>query len=255
MPSYTEQTISEINKYISFILELKVRNEKNGNKADLLFRGQDIDRPLLPKIARLTLKGSDTMNIEKLMLTEFKRGIPPLAEFKLESNLNWDLLALAQHHGLPTRLLDWTYSALVALWFTVKSPPQKDSSGNFENGVVWVLSALKEDFRTDTETIDPLSNKITKIFRPSVVTRRISAQAGVFTVHKINANNQIIRFETHKDFAHKLSKILIPHSQFAAIRKQLHILGVNSSTVFPYLDGYGKHLEWRYSYYSDELTK
>lgn len=245
-------TIKNIKEYIDLIEKIKTRNKQNANNADLIFRGQPVDKPLLPKLARLELKGS-MANMERLMLAEFKRGSLPLTEFKPENN--WDWLALAQHHGLPTRLLDWSYSALAALWFAVERPPHKNDNGNFENAVVWILSALVDDFRTNTEKIDPLSNKITKIFRSTVVSRRISAQAGLFTVHKINENGKMIKFETNKEFKNKLTKAIIPYEQFPSIRKQLHVLGVNNSTIFPDIDGFCRHLEWRYSKYSDESDK
>ena len=227
-------------------------NEAKENREEFLFRGQGVDRPLLPKLSRLHLNGT-IINVEKLILAEFKRGILPLTEFKPDNN--WDLLALAQHHGLPTRLLDWTYHALVALWFAVERPAQKNNKDEFENGVVWILAANVADFRTDTEETDPLSNKITKIFRSSVVSRRISAQAGVFTIHKINDNDKVVKFETHAEFKTKLTKAIIPASQFASIRKQLSVLGVNNSTVYPDIDGFCKHLERRFSKLEDERKK
>ncbi|MEP2772368.1 MAG: FRG domain-containing protein [Fulvivirga sp.] len=250
MSQSKRHTINSINEYIDIIDEIRLANKKKGNKADIIFRGQMVDRPLLPKIARLKLNGS-MAKVEELMLLEFKRGALPLTEFKPENN--WDWLALAQHHGLPTRLLDWSYSALVALWFAVERPPNKTEDGDLENGVVWVLLGEVDDFRTNTDEVDPLSNKITKIFRSTVVSRRISSQSGLFTVHKINSNGKMIRFETNREFKNKLHKLIIPHSEFSAIRKQLHILGVNNSTIFPDIDGFCRHLEWRYSKFNDEI--
>lgn len=251
MTATNTHEINDVTDFITLIDKITINNKQNGNNADLLFRGQQIDRPLLPKLARLRLKGS-IKNMEKLILDEFKRGAIPLTEFKPENN--WDWLALAQHHGLPTRLLDWSYSALVALWFAVEKPPII-TDGKEENAVVWVLSALVDDFRTNTEEIDPLSNKITKILRSTVVSRRISAQSGVFTVHKINESGKIVKFETHEKFKNKLQKVVIPHEKFPSIRKQLNVLGVNNSTIFPDIDGFCRHLEWRYSKYSDEIDK
>lgn len=245
---HTPETIHSVKDLIDLIEKIKSANKTVGNNAELLFRGQNIDKPLLPKLARVNLKGK-IANMEKLMLDEFKRGILPLSEFKPENN--WDLLALAQHHGLPTRLLDWTYNALVALWFAVCHPPIEEKT-KVHDGVLWVLSGLVEDFRTDTDTIDPLSNKITKIFRSRVITRRISAQAGVFTVHKINEQGKMIAFEKNRNFKEKLVKVIVPHAEFAAIRKQLGILGLHSYAVFPDIDGFCKHLEWRFSWYKDE---
>lgn len=252
MPKYKSIKIQNITDFVALIEDVKTNSENINNKSDLLFRGQSSDKPLLPKLSRLNLNGEITI-IEKLILKEFQRGILPLSEFQPSNN--WDLLALAQHHGLPTRLLDWTYSALVALWFAVCRPPQTNASGTKENGVVWILNAEVDDFRNDTEKIDPLSNKITKIFRSTVVSRRISAQSGVFTVHKINENGKMISFETNKNFNTKLTKAIIPANEFASIRKQLHILGVNNASIFPDIDGYCKHLEWRYSKMTDETEK
>ena len=245
MNQLTCTKIRTLSDYINEIDIIKKKSEKYENKAELLFRGQRQEQhSLLPKLARLELNG-EIANIEKLMLDEFRRACVPLAEFQPENN--WDLLALAQHHGLPTRLLDWTYSALVALWFAVQKEPQVS-----ENGVVWVLNANTSDFRDTSVQEDPLSNKITKIFRSRVVSQRISAQSGAFTVHKINAGGKMVKFETHKHFKAKLSKIIIPAKSFADIRKSLMIMGINHSTVFPDIDGLCQHLERRFSKLKDE---
>lgn len=245
-------TIASVTEFIQLIEQVKEANEKNGNNSELLFRGQSIDRPLLPKIARLNRRIKSIAKTEELILAEFERGILPLSEFKPLNN--WDLLALAQHHGLPTRLLDWTFSALVALWFAVEQAPRKNAQGDCENGVIWILAGEVDDFRTNATQIDPLQNKITKIFRSTVITRRISSQSGVFTIHKIMDDGSIVKFETHQTFKNKLTKSIIPYSVFPKIRKQLSILGVHGATVFPDIDGFSRHLEWRFAKHSDELS-
>lgn len=246
------ETIKSASDFVEYVSDFKRENETLGNNAELLFRGQGVDKPLLPKIARLNLRiNTDRIaKTEKLILKEFERGILPLSEFRPDNN--WDLLALAQHHGLPTRLLDWTYNALAALWFAVQSEPTKDENGNPMNGVVWILAAEVNDFRTNTDKTDPLSNKITKIFRSTVVSRRISAQSGVFTVHKINDIGKMYQFETVSNFKDKLTKLIIPQEDFADIRSELNILGVNHFTIFPDLDGFCQHLTWRFAKKNDE---
>lgn len=245
------ERITDIKSYLELIETIKSKNEKLGNKSDLLFRGQGVDKTLLPKIARIDLNGSIS-KIETLILNEFKRGVVPLSEFKPENT--WDLLALAQHHGLPTRLLDWSYNALVALWFAVEKPAIKDERGVCQNGVVWILSPELSDFNIDTKKENPLEIKITKIFRSSVVSRRISAQAGVFTVHGINKEGKLVNFESNKKYKSKLTKVVIHYRDFARIREQLHILGVNNFTIFPDIDGFCKHLTWRHSKFDDEFA-
>jgi hypothetical protein len=244
--------IENVSDYIAFVENLKEQNEASGNNAELLFRGQGADKPLIPKIGRLNLRinTNSILRTEKLILEEFRRGILPLTEFKPENN--WDLLALAQHHGLPTRLLDWSYSALIALWFAVDNPPQKNKKGVAQDGVVWILAAEVKDFRTDTTTADPLDNNITKIFRSNVVSRRISAQSGVFTVHKILEDDRLIRFENNKNYKNKLTKLLIKGDNFARLRKQLSMLGIHYASIYPDIDGFCRNLEWRFAKKDDE---
>lgn len=248
------KTIESITQYISYIEKKRIEIEKGDIRKELLFRGQPIDRPLLPKLARLGVRifENDLLTTEKIILEEFKRGITPLSELKPENN--WDLLALAQHHGLPTRLLDWSSNALVALWFAVEQPAKYNpEKKEHEDGVVWILQAEKNDFRKATNEKDPLSNEVTKIFRSSIISRRISAQAGIFTVHKINEGDRVIKFETHRRFKDKLEKLVIPANRFPVLRKQLNALGINNSTIFPDIDGLCKHLQWKYMNYQDEI--
>jgi hypothetical protein len=76
------------------------------------FRGMaDAAWPLATSLTRL---GGDFGRLERHLIRNFRKYA------YLESGDNaslWNLLALAQHHGLPTRLLDWTYSPYVALHF------------------------------------------------------------------------------------------------------------------------------------------
>jgi hypothetical protein len=245
--------VSSVTEFIQVVNEVKRLNEEKGNNAELVFRGQSADWPLVPKLGRLNLRISTNSKLktEQLILEEFERGVVPLSEIQPENN--WDLLALAQHHGLPTRLLDWSYNALVALWFAVRQPPIEED-GELCDGIVWILAADVADFKTDTKLSDPLNNNITKVFRPRVVSRRISSQSAVFTVHKILENDRMINFQIHTKYRNKLTKLVIYSEKFVEIRKELNILGINHGSVFPDIDGFCKHLEWRFARMSDEPT-
>lgn len=242
------EPVESIVEYISRIEEIKIKSENKGNKSELLFRGQREDLPLLPKLARLKLNGN-LLDVEKLILEEFKRSCSSFTEIQPDNN--WDLLALAQHHGLPTRLLDWSYSALVALWFAVQKEPE-EHQGLKKNGVVWVLCPEVEDFRDTSKDEDPLSNKITKIFRSRVMSKRISAQSGVFTIHKVMEENKLISLEKNKVFKKGLMKIIISAEFFPSIRKSLSMLGTNDAQIFPDMDGLCRYLERRFSKLNDE---
>lgn len=242
--------INSVSEYVEYITEFKKKEEEKGNNNELLFRGQSQDWPLKPKIVRVSHRiNNDVLKTEKLIINEFERGILPLTQYSPENN--WDLLALAQHHGLPTRLLDWTYNALTALWFTVENPPTTEDD-IAKNGVVWILASETEDFNLDIKNSMPLDNKPTKIFRSKVVSNRISSQSGVFTIHKINKSGSTFKFETLKTFKNKLTKLIITGQNFSQIRKELSMMGVNSFSIYPDLDGFCKHLTWRFAKKSDE---
>jgi hypothetical protein len=72
MASYKAENIETISDFVNIVEQIKHQSEQVGNFAELLFRGQNIDKPLLPKLGRLRLNG-DIINVEKLMLSEFQR--------------------------------------------------------------------------------------------------------------------------------------------------------------------------------------
>jgi hypothetical protein len=239
--------VISVGEYVSAVNEKKIIEETSDNNVDFLFRGQPYDWPLLPELARMAPKG-EMKKIEELVMEEFKRTGSTLAEHNPVNN--WEWLALARHYGLPTRLLDWSFNALAGLWFAVSDQPQCIADPNKKYGVVWIFVPNIADFRNDTKFTDPLSNKITKVFRPKIISRRISAQSAAFTVHKINEGDRIVEFQRHKQFKDKLTKLKIPYQYFSEIKHQLDIYGVNSYSLFPDLDGLCSYLKWRYFHIS-----
>ena len=82
----------------------------------------------------------------------------------------WEWLAIARHHGLPTRLLDWTRNPLVAAYFAVEKQHDGDS----------VVYAYHNERMIETDRYpDPFDRKKVGKFVPTHVTRRITAQVGV----------------------------------------------------------------------------
>lgn len=253
MKKIPEKTILNLVDFFKSIDVIRQGIQKSGNNADLLFRGQNVDKPLLPKIARLKLRSPNLplKQTEKLIMSEFKREYMQYADMQPQNE--WDVMALAQHHALPTRLLDWTTNPLIALWFAVGECPIEYKNPN-NNGVFWILGADKSDYLNldDTEAKGPYSNSKTMIFRPKAVARRISAQSGLFTAHKINKDGKMLALDHNVAYKAKLTKFLIPYNEMKFLRKSLIDIGINPTSIYPDLDGLCKKLQSRFAKYDDE---
>ncbi|MBR8245017.1 FRG domain-containing protein [Burkholderia multivorans] len=211
---------------------------QDDGRAARLFRGQcNAGWALAPSIAR----GRSTPDIEARMLDEFMRSALPHLE--PAPNLDaCDWLAIAQQHGMRTRLLDWSGSALAALWFAVRSASEAGV-----DGVVWCLRHDADDIATIAERRAPLSVTRTKVFRPRHVMPRITAQDGWFTIHSYDAGAQCFApLDEQPDFAGRLTRIVVPGERFAAIRHELARVGISVATIFPDLDGIAQWTDTRY---------
>lgn len=236
-----DKTVCTLTEYIEYI-------EKNFDDDLTLFRGQREDKVLLPKIARLELR-DDVKNIEKIMLDDFKRRAIPYLDREIK--LEWDWLSLAQHHGMATRLLDWTENPLTGLWFTVQKPPEETNPG-----VVWIFRPPKIDVIESLIKSNPYSGERTKVFQPNYITKRIVNQDGWFTVHKyITQKKKFIPLNLNNRYKKYLTKIIIPADTFSNFRYQLDRCNVNAASLFPDLDGLARHIQWSNSFLNDECTE
>ncbi len=232
------------NSFLSFLEEINkgthVHN-KNGNIV-LIYRGQKDEKwDLMPRIGRkeFNFVGPDFVKRERELIDEYRRLSRPYLNSELLTN-EWDLLSVAQHHGLPTRLLDWTTNPLVALFFAFH---EKDET--IENRKVWLLLLEKEELVNCSST-NPFDLHLTKAFNPNHITPRLIAQNGLFTVHFYNnKTNQFVKLNKHKKYKVRIVEFPIENKAREEILTQLDILGINEFTLFPGLDGLSKYLEWK----------
>jgi hypothetical protein len=196
-----------------------------------LYRGQDSNWPLLPYISRVVRKDKipdREREIHQAFLQEARPyvGNPPQNE--------WDWLALAQHHGLSTRMLDWTHDPFVALWFAVKSPPL-----NVEFGPeVWVFEPKQDNIVTSKLHGSPFEIDRTRTFIPEPFHPRIKVQRAAFVVFKylpkfprgfcVLTRNKLLR--------RQFERIRFPKHQASKIKKELELRGYTRTNLFPDLE-------------------
>ncbi|WP_019602884.1 FRG domain-containing protein [Teredinibacter turnerae] len=197
-----------------------------------IFRGvKSSEYPLIPSIGRVTLREGEQLDkVESRILKTFKERSVPFLEF--EPKNEWEWLAVAQHHGLPTRLLDWTRNPLVGAYFSV----QKEHNGD---SAIYVIprDSVTADQTTWESPLDlnlDTNGRETR-YIPSHVTNRIVAQSGLFTVHS-NPREPLDSVG--------LYRLIIPNKYRAELKRELYKYGVNEAALFPGLDGLSNHIAW-----------
>ena len=190
---------------------------------------------------------------------QFVKYCKSLATFPVSDNEYWESLFFAQHHGLKTRLLDWSSNPLVGLYFAVCDilTPTADEA---MYGCVWAIRVTEsrwlqpEDLPGYGQT-QPVEWRIRRwsMINPPLITKRILRQSGKFSYHPPEQEKDIRSepWETGEELK-KLEiiprkengKIVNPSTE---IRQQLGIMNVHFASMFPDSDGVAKYLnnEWR----------
>ncbi len=257
--------------------DLKITSVEDAIKVGIKFkhnwwRGQPKTfGTLIPKIFRNPFYIKVVENLDPFkefeIIETFKR-LSPTLNTKLpshEDRLGW--LILMQHYGTPTRLLDWSESILVALFFAV-------SELNKEDGELWSLYPIELNIKAGIGGIFPLESSpilsflageaghndpeklaenlnLSKIpdkpvaFFPTLGFERMTSQLSVFTIHpKINPSNSIIDLINDKN---KLNKYIIPYKEKYEILDDLKTLGISYRTLFQDLESLSKDIILEFS--------
>lgn len=252
-------TIKSIEEYIAIANKTISDWQLSNSSTHIWFRGQgSVDWGLTPKIYRKN-------SIDALMEREYLRDFKLLANNFIDKNPKDDFewLFIMQHYGMPTRLLDWTESHLVALFFAV------EDYSNSDDCAVWLLDPwslnkvtlgehsvpihthnfLKKYVLPDTtKFVREVKGEYPVCLRASKTTPRILAQKGNFSIHG-KVEDCLFDYSNSSHGSNiRLKKIIIDGKSKLKILKQLTIAGITHSVLFPDLDGLAKEVAFRYSH-------
>ena len=242
----TKERITRLGLYFD------VLNSALKKESTFWFRGNaDLTNRLTPSALRdpKPSKRSRALNL----LGDFKR----FGELKLQKPPSADeefkWVQLAQHYGLPTRLLDWTKNAAIALYFACEKEPEKDGAVFILNPVDLNREADPKDARIFDPNIDKKTiNKYLKLdgnrdenglktiaINPTWNSERSMLQQGVFTLHGSRA------FTLTNKQASSLVYVRIEKDYKQDLLDELERIGINEMSIFPEAEHMCRYLTWR----------
>ncbi|RYZ87160.1 MAG: FRG domain-containing protein [Proteobacteria bacterium] len=226
---------------------IEVAKEIEQTEANLhWFRGASGDYPLLPSLYRR----DTTLEAGQGIFRDFRQMAPCFAESSSAAYSEFDFYSLARHHGLVTRLLDWSGSILVALFFSLyEKRPAK--------AAIWCLNPCKMNEQSiklhevitsrcrevkdhlDISTKGRIQEKAIAL-NPQSNNSRIKMQQGFYTFHGRS------RVPLEDQFPDCITKIEIDPKAAESLRDELQYAGIKRSFIYPDLDNYVKDLHAEY---------
>lgn len=212
-----------------------------------VYRGQSKESyQLKPNLARKAKSVEDLVKLEKEIIEEFKKRVIEAGKINRimlsnnEERNEWEWICQAQHYGLPTRFMDWTINAQMALYFAVGDSKDDDSDGQF-----WILLTPLEIFKTDGEEIEyfkehPFAKTESILLNAAfywnddhdmqIGERRQEGQFGRFFIS--SQENSLLPMEDNPTLNKHLRKYVIPKEFKALLRDYLLKLNYNYDSVY-----------------------
>ncbi|MEW6667679.1 MAG: FRG domain-containing protein [Thermodesulfobacteriota bacterium] len=269
MPRLQTKVVQSLEAYISL-----VEGFRGKGGGTLWYRGCGrIRYELRPSLYRHKRSRTieDFMRLEKLLISRFQQRSIPFHSRSLVDP--WEWVFLMQHYGVPTRLLDWSESPLMALFFAVTSAPHilgaKGKPVFAGDAAVWVLDPKQwnkravdlRSFPGSILTTDdpnaiaykPIGDINTMKAFPVAVygahnSQRIVAQRGVFVCFGKDTRSMESVYERESFPAGCLMKIALRKGKLPSIHEALRRHGLTDSVVFPDLDGLAREIKREFAF-------
>jgi hypothetical protein len=182
----------------------------------------------LPSIGREKIFGPYKRTQEERLFREFKDR----AQFLLSDSrlTDWDWLAFAQHVGVPTRLLDWTTSPLIAAFFALEEDNDQDR-------LIYCVKYSRFIHEVENQNVSPFDNRKEGRYTPPLLFDRLRAQRGIFTIHP----------DPTKIFYQSSMRVIrLPNSCVKYFRRRLFKYGIDYWHIYPDTHGLGLQLKWQF---------
>ena len=214
---------------------------------------------LVPTLNRVC---AHDMSLEKQMLRSFRKY--GYADLQRVTSF-WQLLAMAQQYGLPTRLLDWTYSPLVAAHFATEDqeaydrdgvifcaridrinrqlPPRLQNMLTAERGIIFTMDMM-DRIGGDFDALRAVSSTpYALFFEPASAVNRIANQYALFSL----CSDPTVTIDQLPVEEEAFRRIIIPAGVKLEIRDKLDYINISERMIYPGLDGICKWITRRYA--------
>jgi hypothetical protein len=264
--SIREIVVHSLGEFVDVVTPLEPDRQTGRRRDTGVYRGASRSaQPLLTTLDKLGgIEPPHTkVDLEEHILRNFIRYSRPHLD-NARSHNDWELLIAAQHHGVPTRLLDWTYSPLVAAFFATR--PTR--GGEERDRAVWRLDwqivhrhfkipglalLLQDlDHLLGEQSLTPWKLFASKggrafacMIEPPSLDNRIVAQAATFTLCSTTCQS-FDGFLESQGLRDSLTKYVIPAADVARVRDQLDLVGIDERRLFPDLDGVASAIQRYY---------